>query len=261
MEKIKFTYAKINAKQHILKRDGDWYKVNLGGVNIFNQHNEFYLATGVKELLSENGSRLYQKLKNGYLEGECPHPVRTPNMNNMDFYIRNISIDPDRVSHAIREIELVDTGVPAGKGFSGNSLMFVGWVKPMGPKGAYLKERLDEPECNVAFSIRALTDIENRDGITIKTIKSIITFDFVDEPGIALANKWDTSTESFSSSKNIEVLDETSYFSYNIKDIESFEKRLKDESVDRQSYNNFLSIREELKSKHSTIDNLAILNW
>lgn len=259
MEKILFSYAKIDAKNHVLKRDGDWYKVNLGGVNIFNEHNEFYLATGVKDLISSNGSRLYQKLKNGYLEGECPHPVREPHMNNMDFFVRNIWINPDRVSHAIKEIELVDSGIPAGKGFSGNSLLFVGWVKPMGPYGKYLKERLDEPECNAAFSIRALTDDVVKNGITVKTIKSIITFDFVDEPGIALANKWNTSTESMGN-RHLSLKDEKSHCSYTMKEIEKYKELMKTSGIDTQSYNSMDSIVNELNSKRK-IDTLSVFQW
>jgi ribosome-interacting GTPase 1 len=67
-----------------------------------------------------------------------------------------------------------------------------GKVKPAGPHANVLKEDLDNKKANVCFSIRCLTSVEVKNGVTIKKIEEIITWDRVIEPGINVANKWDT---------------------------------------------------------------------
>jgi hypothetical protein len=67
----------------------------------------------------------------------------------------------------------------------------IGLVKPSGPYGSFLQEQLDDPNQNVSFSIRSLVDLAaGPGGRTNKIITEIITWDYVSEPGISVANKY-----------------------------------------------------------------------
>jgi hypothetical protein len=63
-------------------------------------------------------------------------------------------------------------------------------VKPSGAQGAFLKEQLENPKENVCFSIRSFTDDYYEKGVLCRDIKNIITFDYVNEPGIHIAEKF-----------------------------------------------------------------------
>lgn len=242
-KKIIFTYTKSDVlNKQIPKDDQGWYQVNLGALNAFNAHGHFYVAEGVRDLIENSDSRIGKKLREGYLEGEQEHPVYMPGMSKVDFLIRVMKIDPDRKSHHIKKIEVVDSGVPVGGGFNGNVLNLVGWVKPMGNKGHLLKESLDDPEVNTAFSVRSLTDdvYDNR-GTLIKKITTLITFDWVNEPGILTANKFD--------SKRVSVESYNIPLTFNSEDFDRIEKYIKDNNgIGGMESNEALSVLKEIKT-------------
>lgn len=200
MDKIIFTYTKnYGENKKVQKDERGWYRMNFGAINAFNAHGDLYLADGVHELIKGKSSRLAEKIAGGYLEGEKNHPSRQPGMRDSDFLMRVLKIDPDRVSHHIRDLEIIDTGMPTGNGVTGNILAIVGWVKPVGPFAEELRQKIEDPDINVAFSIRSLTTDKIVNGTRVKKIENIITFDYVDEPGISLANKFDTMKYGFES--------------------------------------------------------------
>lgn len=203
-----FTYVKSDLLNKKIEKDSEgWYKVNLGAVNAFNAHGAFYSQEGVNELIFDKTSRLGQKLEYGYLFGEMEHPVIKPGVSKEEAFSRVIYLEPSRKSHHIKKLELIDTGKPTGKGFAGNIIQIVGWVLPQGPFGPYLKESLDNPEINTAFSIRCLTLDDYVGGVQVRRIKSIITFDWVTEPGITSANKFDSPRVSMESRSNLDSVD------------------------------------------------------
>lgn len=63
-------------------------------------------------------------------------------------------------------------------------------LRPSGAKGDFLQQQLDNPKENVCFSIRSFTENTYRGGRTNKVIKTIVTFDYVNEPGIHIAEKY-----------------------------------------------------------------------
>lgn len=201
MESLVLTYTQSDVLQKVVEKDEQgWYKVNLGAINAYNAHGHFYLSEGVRELLYDPASRFAQKIEKGYLIGEMEHPKLTSDMDEMDVFLRITNPDRDRQSHHIKKIEIIDTGKPTGGAFPGNILQLVGYVKPAGPFGHLLEQSLNDPEINTCFSIRALTENKRINGTLVKQIKTIVTFDWVTEPGIPSANKFDTeriSVESF----------------------------------------------------------------
>lgn len=228
MSTMVFTYTRGDLLNKRIEVDEQgWYKVNLGAINAFNAHGAFYLQDGVSELLYNPESRLAQKLENGYLIGEMEHPKLSPHMSNEEVFMTVSHINRENQSHHIKKIEIVDTGVSPGKGFPGTILQLVGWVKPCGPKGQFLKECLDDPEMNTAFSVRALTSV-GRVGVTeVRKIESIITFDWVTEPGIPSANKFDTQRVSIESYNNLTLNSIELPYKYSLNDIQNIANKNK----------------------------------
>ena len=113
-------------------------------------------------------------------------------MSKVEFYERNLKIEQTRISHHIRDIVFTDTKTPCGMPGKGNIVLVQAWLKPDGPMGDALKKSLDDPEQNVAFSIRCFTKDEMVNGTVIKQVVQIVTWDWVVEPGMKMANKFDT---------------------------------------------------------------------
>ena len=208
-KKITFSTVKPQGDNTKLEQDENgYYLVILGGLNIFNEHGLFYMEEGVKDLVKNESTAFYRKLSRGYLKGEVNHPKWEQGMSKDQYMARCQVIDSDRVSHHIRELIFEQTDINAGSPDGSKIILIKGWVKPSGPRGDELKRDLDNPECNVPFSIRSFTLDDFSSRPIKKVIKQIITFDWVDEPGIQRANKFSTlaggsgltsGNESFSS--------------------------------------------------------------
>lgn len=192
-KKITFSTAKPQGNNTKLEQDENgYYNVILGGLNIFNEHGLFYMDEGVKALVKDDSTTFFRRLTRGYLKGEVNHPKWEPGMSKDQYMARCQLIDKDRVSHHIRELIFEETDIDVG-GPNGKKVILIrGWVKPSGPRGDELKKDLDDPEINVPFSIRSFTVDDYSTKPITKVIKQLITFDWVDEPGIQRANKFST---------------------------------------------------------------------
>jgi len=185
------TKLKQNNKEGVLKPDENgYYTVPLGALNCYNSSGEFYSSEGINELFSPSSS-LMRRIKNGNLYGELGHPKKLPNMSNFEFYQRARTIEETNVCMHISDVwvdydysKKINSSIP-------NIIGIFGKIRPAGPHANVLKEDLDNKKSNVCFSIRCLTSVEVKNGVTIKKIEEIITWDRVIEPGISIANKWD----------------------------------------------------------------------
>lgn len=192
-KKITFSTAKPQGSNTKLEQDENgYYLVILGGLNIFNEHGLFYMEDGVKQLVKDESTAFYRRLTRGYLKGEVNHPKWEPGMSKDQYMARCQLIDKDRVSHHIRELIFEETDIDVGSPNGKKVILIKGWVKPSGPRGDELKKDLDDPEINVPFSIRSFTLDDFSTKPVTKVIKQMITFDWVDEPGIQRANKFST---------------------------------------------------------------------
>lgn len=188
---IVFSSIKLSSSNNRLEKDEDgFYKVTLGALNTFNESGDFYLEDGVNDIIVNKSHTLARRLKAGYLKGEVGHPVYQSGMTKAQFYARNMRIDLNNTSHHIREIILTPTDKPSGLPGKGNMVLIEAWIKPSGPGGPALEKDLEDPNINVAFSIRCFTKDEVINGVNIKRILQIVTWDYVAEPGIKLANKF-----------------------------------------------------------------------
>ncbi len=188
---ISFTTIKSNSDNRVLEKDDKGYfYVTLGALNCFNSAGEFYTIKGVEDLFHNKSSVLMRRLKAGYLKGEVGHPKFQIGMTRNVFYARNMRIEETNTSHHVRDIVLEETTVDSGLGDGSKLILVKGWVKPSGVHGDALLKDLENPDVNVAFSVRSFTKNTVINGVTIKQIVQLITWDWVTEPGIKDANKW-----------------------------------------------------------------------
>ena len=206
-----------NGNNQLTQDKDGYFLINLGGVNIHNNKNGFYRLKDPSLLLGEgdlkdNPFRMFLgMLKNGYVLGEHDHPKFEPTMNIMTYMERFKSIPRNRASHTIKYPLILkpldeETKVPG----AGQPTRIMGWVKPiLGPFGESLRNQLLDPAVNVAFSIRSITKPAGKsDGVEILDLVDIITFDWVNSPGIAAANKFSTLRGESGSDIAIDIPDE-----------------------------------------------------
>lgn len=172
-----------------LKADASgYYQVVLGALNFFNSQGQFYVYEGEAKKLFESSSSFMRRIEGGNLRGEYGHPRMLPGMSMRDFMYRCNDIHEQSISHHIRKVWLDSKNVTGPDGRP--ALAILGEVKPSGPNGPALRESLDNPSENVCFSIRSFTKDQPRNGVIHKELVSIVTWDFVNEPGISVAQKW-----------------------------------------------------------------------
>jgi len=169
-----------------------YYNPILGALNFFNSAGAFYAFEPAKKLFEESSS-LMRRVSSGSLRGEYGHPRLMPGQSKRDFLLRVMDINEQCVSHHIKEVYIDDKNV---RDKNGNPIVAImGLVKPTGPFGDKLAASFENENENVCFSIRSLTDdFISPAGQHIKHLQQIITWDYVNEPGISVANKWTIPT-------------------------------------------------------------------
>ena len=175
-------------KAGVLKPDKNgYYDLVLGAFDFKNSAGENYPYTSAKHLFKTSSS-LMRRINNGHCRGELGHPVREPGMSYRDYIERILDIREEKVSHHIKALK-VDTQAIRDS-TQKPVIAVIGKVKPSGPYGDVLKQSLDNPDENVAFSLRSLVSQGLENGIVQKHIKTLITYDYVNEGGISVANKY-----------------------------------------------------------------------
>lgn len=194
MSEVVFTTIKSNTDNRKLETDDrGYYKITLGALNVFNSANEYYkLDDNVKKLFTEDSSVLLRRIKSGSLKSEVGHPKLIPGMTRNDYFARNLRIEETNICAHIRDIMLEETDIDSGYGDGDKVVLVTGWVAPSGVHGEALKNDLENPDVNVAFSIRSFTKNKMIGGTVVKYIGQVVTWDWVNEPGINHATKWKT---------------------------------------------------------------------
>lgn len=191
---VKFTATKLSpTKRGRLLPDPDgYYEIVVGGLNTFNSAGEYYVAEGAR-LLFEESNAFMRRVRSGCLKGEMSHPDFKPGMTTQQYIDRMFQIDAQNVCCHIKEVWLDFDYGRKNPQFNNPSLVaIIAKVRPSGPKGPFLADAFENGSENVCFSIRAITkDYINR-GQRYRELNQIITWDWVVEPGLSLANKWDS---------------------------------------------------------------------
>lgn len=204
--KIHFTCSSLagSGKKGVMKEDAFGYREHvIGALNSLNSSGEFYEYEGAKQLF-EGSSAFMRRVKRGALRGEVGHPQFQAGQSMDDFYARIMNIQEDNVCAHFGEVWLdfesfkQDNGAPM--------IAIMAKVKPSGVKGEFLEKQFKNTRENTCFSIRSFTDNQYVRGRRVKTLKTIVTFDYVNEPGIAIAEKF--KTPSLESLVDVPVIQE-----------------------------------------------------
>lgn len=186
-----------------LKPDADgYYTVVLGALGVDNSIGETYVDTPVSRATFAVGSVLQRRLARGLLRGEWGHPKASDSPSKAAFEYRIRQLDEDRICCHYKEIWL-DTISHEGRKVLG----ILGKVRPSGPFGPALKDMLDNPHENVTFSGRYWSNLGHGSrGELTREIHTAGTWDFVTEPGIASAMKYNSP-----SLESMKVVDDSSF--------------------------------------------------
>lgn len=176
-----------NKVGNLKKDENGYYEVIVGALNVFNSAGQFYVFEQAKQLFEESG-QLMRRVKRGVLKGEYGHPKREVGMSNDAFANRCLTINEHLMCCHHKEITLDFNRVKDEKG--NPVIAIIAKTIPSGPYGHVLEKSLENKDENVCFSIRAFTDDYFRNGVTERVLRTIVTWDYVNEPGIAHAEKF-----------------------------------------------------------------------
>lgn len=188
--------SKVEKKKQnsVVKDENGFYRVKLGRLNTYNSNGVFYKVNNLEALLSNPKSVIHRRIENGLLKAEVKHPKFT-DANGYplqgDALIQAIfEIDLDNVCASIKKVEFIKTN-KTETGWSNFPIYEVfGWVKPIEPKGHYIKDALEDPDINLAWSIRSAVTEDRIGGMLVRTIIDISVWDYVDEGGVDGSSQW-----------------------------------------------------------------------
>lgn len=187
---ITFTCTRLagtNKVGDLKKNERGYYTMVIGALNMYNSAGMYYRFDAAKQFF-EASSSFMRRVTRGALRGEYGHPRREAGMSVQAYYARLLSIHEDKVCVHFASVTLDfdnykdDQGRPI--------IAIIAEVCPSGPLGHVLEKQLQNPNENVCFSIRSFTDDRMERGVINRYIKTIVTFDYVNEPGMSVAEKW-----------------------------------------------------------------------
>lgn len=177
-----------NKAQNLKPDNTGYYRTILGAFDTCNHNGVAYpLLPSVRQLF-EKGGIVRRRLDAGLCRSEFGHP-KIQKMPLQDALERLAFIEPTLVCAHIKSVELVNGKDEYGKPI----VLTVGMVKESGPYGESMKNQFDNPEENVAFSIRSFTTTQVSGGRQARIVKDIATWDYVTEPGIKHATQFESA--------------------------------------------------------------------
>lgn len=186
-------------KTGVLKKNPDGtYPFIVGALNMVNNKNEYYDFDYGKKFFAEAGD-LCRMAKKAVLRGEYGHPNQETGQTDDKFIERLLRVDEKSVACFHRRIWLDFDNFKdkMGKPFIG----IMSEVLPDGPYGPTLDKQITTGIMDVCFSVRCFSLPRKIGGRIIKELKHVVTFDYVTEPGIAQATKYNCPTLESHSSK------------------------------------------------------------
>jgi hypothetical protein len=190
---VRFTQTQlpVNVKGTLKPDAQGRYEMPVGGLNVFNSVGERYIAEGALELFQES-SGFMRRVKGGKVKAECGHPKKG-NMTDDEYLTRIMRTEETNTCAFFPEIWLdFDWGRKHPELKSPDLIAIMAKVEPSGPRGDCLRQAFESEGQNVCFSIRSLTKDFYYRGINHRVLKTIFGFDWVTEPGISFATKFDS---------------------------------------------------------------------
>lgn len=182
-------------RYHAIKPDanGYYHNVPITALGITSRNRTYYDVDSFVRQMRDPACTFNELLVTRQLYGEYGHP-NVIGMPKEDQFARLLKVQEDRYSH---HFSALNTGAT----LEGGGVILEASVKPHGVFGSYLKESLDDPSINTAFSLRAITEARNVDGVSYRTMKKLVTFDYVGAGGFREASKvfttFDASQENY----------------------------------------------------------------
>lgn len=176
-----------NKVGQLKKDENGYYPMVVGALNMFNSAGMYYDFNAAKHFFEESHAFM-RRVKRGALRGEYGHPRREHYMTLQQYYMRLLDIHPDKVCCHFAKIWLDFDNFKDEQGRPIVAIMAL--VMPSGPLANVLEKQLQNPMENVCFSIRSFTDDKPVGGVMHRYIKTIVTFDYVNEPGMSVAEKY-----------------------------------------------------------------------
>jgi Peptidase S80 family len=166
-----------------------YYDMIVGALNMTNNKGEFYDYNYGKKFFTE-ASDLVRMAQKGVLRGEYGHPNQETGQSDDKFVERLLRVDEQSACCHHKRIYLdFDRYKDAG----GRPIVgIMSEVYPSGPFGPPLEKSIQNGHENVCFSIRCFSMPHRVGGRVIKEMKHVVTFDYVNEPGIVMATKYDS---------------------------------------------------------------------
>lgn len=212
---LKFTCTALVGTNKVgeLSKDKDgYYEICIGGIGVHNSAGSFYEEEAARHFFT-NDVDLQRRISRGLFRGENGHPKMLPGMTDYQWFNRLMVMEETNICAHHRSVSISlemmkdENGIPF--------FPIMASTRPSGEKAAFLQDQFDNPHENIAFSIRSFTQdmpYPGRPGRQIKAIRKVVAFDYVSEPGIWRATKYDTpSIESavpFSGTVNTISLEE-----------------------------------------------------
>ncbi len=192
MSQVFFTQTQLvgTNKLGILPKDKDgYYTQAIGGLNIHNTSGHLYTAEAeVRALFTHAGSSFIKNIRAGMLRGEVDHPEWPSTMSEDEYAGRMLEIRPTNTCVHWADIWLDDQ---LNKNEDGSPIWTImAKFIPSGVHGAMLEKQLANGRENVCFSLRAFTMDRIIRNKRHRRIVEPITFDYVNRPGIPIAEKW-----------------------------------------------------------------------
>lgn len=178
-----------NAAGTLKKNSNGYYDMIVGALNMTNNKGEFYDYNYGKRFFDE-ASDLVRMASKGVLRGEYGHPNQETGQSDDKFVERLLRIDEKSACCHHKRIYLDFDRYKDGGGRPIVGIMSE--VSPSGPYGEPLDKQINNGSENVCFSIRCFSMPHRVGGRVIKEMKHVVTFDYVNEPGIAMATKYDS---------------------------------------------------------------------
>jgi len=171
------------------KNENGYYEMIVGALNMTNNVGEYYDYNYARKFFDE-ASDLVRMSKKGVLRGEYGHPQMLPGMTDDDYVSRLLMINEKETCCHHKRIYLDFNHFKDSNGKPIVGIMSE--ISPSGPYGEPLEKQINNGHENVCFSIRCFTMPHRKGGRVIKEMKHVVTFDYVNEPGISVATKYNS---------------------------------------------------------------------
>jgi hypothetical protein len=190
MQQVLFSCSTLagTGKKGVLKKDENgYYTLPIGGLNVFNSVGDFYTYEQAKDLFSSS-STFMRRVRSGALKGEYGHPKSQPGQSYESFAERVLTIEEKNICTHFSEIWLDFDNVRDKEGKKVIAIMAK--LAPSGPMGDAIARSLENPNEDVCYSIRSFTRDTYIAGVKHRALAEIVTWDYVNEPGINFARKY-----------------------------------------------------------------------